>query len=46
MADGDIVPVNLRKIYLYYAATMPTNLEIVKAMLPCFTEAPGNLFPR
>jgi len=31
-----------RKIYLDYAATTPTHPEVVKAMLPYFTEAFGN----
>jgi len=32
----------VRKIYLDYAATTPTHPEVVKAMLPYFTEAFGN----
>lgn len=32
----------MRKIYLDYAATTPTHPEVVKAMLPYFTEAFGN----
>ena len=31
-----------RKIYLDYAATTPTHPEVVKAMLPYFTETFGN----
>jgi len=30
------------RIYLDYAATTPTHPEVVKAMLPYFTEAIGN----
>ena len=32
----------MRRIYLDYAATTPTHPEVVKAMLPYFTEAFGN----
>jgi len=32
----------VRRIYLDYAATTPTHPEVVKAMLPYFTEAFGN----
>ena len=32
----------MRRIYLDYAATTPTHPEVVKAMLPCFTEIFGN----
>jgi cysteine desulfurase len=32
----------MRKIYLDHAATTPTHPEVVKAMLPYFTEAFGN----
>jgi len=32
----------LKQIYLDYAATTPTHPEVVKAMLPYFTEAFGN----
>jgi len=32
----------LRRIYLDYAATTPTHPEVVKAMLPYFTEVFGN----
>ena len=48
MADsgaGDIVRVNLRRIYLDYAATTPTHAEVMKAVLPCFAEALGNPLP-
>ena len=32
----------MKRIYLDYAATTPTHPEVVKAMLPYFTEAFGN----
>jgi cysteine desulfurase len=32
----------MRRIYLDHAATTPTHPEVVKAMLPYFTEAFGN----
>ncbi len=32
----------MKRIYLDYAATTPTHPEVVKAMLPCFTEVFGN----
>jgi cysteine desulfurase len=32
----------MKRIYLDYAATTPTHLEVVKAMLPYFTDAFGN----
>jgi len=32
----------MKRIYLDYAATTPTNPEVVKAMLPYFTDAFGN----
>ena len=32
----------MKRIYLDYAATTPTRPEVVKAMLPYFTEAFGN----
>ena len=32
----------MKKVYLDYAATTPTHPEVVKAMLPYFTEAFGN----
>ena len=32
----------MKRIYLDYAATTPTHPEVVKAMLPCFTDAFGN----
>ena len=32
----------MKRIYLDYAATTPTHPEVVKTMLPCFTEAFGN----
>jgi cysteine desulfurase len=32
----------MRRIYLDHAATTPTRPEVVKAMLPCFTDAFGN----
>jgi len=32
----------MKQIYLDYAATTPTHPEVVKAMLPYFTEAFGN----
>lgn len=32
----------MRRIYLDHAATTPTHPEVVKAMLPCFTDAFGN----
>ena len=32
----------MKRVYLDYAATTPTRPEVVKAMLPYFTEAFGN----
>ena len=32
----------MRRIHLDHAGTTPTHPEVVKAMLPCFTEAFGN----
>jgi cysteine desulfurase len=32
----------MKRIYLDYAATTPTHPEVVKTMLPCFTELFGN----
>ena len=32
----------MKRIYLDYAATTPTHPEVVKAMLPYFTDAFGN----
>ena len=32
----------MKRIYLDYAATTPTHPEVVKAMLPYFTEVFGN----
>ncbi len=32
----------MKRIYLDYAATTPTHLDVVKAMLPYFTDAFGN----
>lgn len=32
----------MKRIYLDYAATTPTHPEVVKAMLPYFTESFGN----
>ena len=32
----------MKRIYLDYAATTPTHPQVVKAMLPCFTDAFGN----
>ncbi len=32
----------MKRIYLDYAATTPTHPEVVRAMLPYFTEAFGN----
>ena len=32
----------MRRIYLDHAATTPAHPDVVKAMLPCFTEAFGN----
>jgi len=32
----------MKRVYLDYAATTPAHPEVVKAMLPCFTEAFGN----
>jgi len=32
----------MQRIYLDYAATTPTHPEVVKVMLPCFTETFGN----
>ena len=32
----------MKRVYLDYAATTPTHPEVVKAMLPYFTDAPGN----
>jgi len=39
---GGIVEGQLRRIYLDHAATTPTHPEVVKAMLPYFTDAFGN----
>lgn len=32
----------MKRIYLDYAATTPTHPEVLKVMLPCFTDAFGN----
>ena len=32
----------MRRIYLDHAPNTPKNPEVVKSMLPCFTEAFGN----
>ncbi len=32
----------MKRIYLDYSATTPTHPEVLKAMLPCFTDAFGN----
>ena len=32
----------MKRIYLDYAATTPTHPEVIKAMLPYFTESFGN----
>jgi len=32
----------MKRIYLDYAATTPMHPEVLKVMLPCFTDAFGN----